>query len=224
VRTLADLAPRRHRDLLFAALDDPSPLVSMIGARTLVKMGSAEAVDAVLDRLHRYAAWSDNYLASMFVSAGSAALEPLRKRLASGELPDRSTAVALRTLRLLGDPTAVSPALAALGENASVSTRVAALGVLAKLGSGEHAAAARQAARAPEDAVRSHALSALGRLGGGADVPLLLEGLRNSSPWVARHAADGLVHLGAFDELARFAESGHENALHARQALAEEAA
>ena len=222
LRTLADLTPQRSPKLLVKALDDPSDLVSMVAARTLIRIGDSSHLPLILNRINRYEIWSEWYAASMLASAGSGATFYLRVFLNQKLANPRTQAIVLRALGMIGDSGALPHAEAALQSATNKSLQIIALDLIGELGSGDQAQPVRKAVEQGDDDVRAHALRALGQVGDSSDVPLLVKHLSHPSPWVALRAASSLVKLGAHAALENFIESGTPNAVYAQQALAEE--
>jgi hypothetical protein len=69
----------RYASTVVAALDDPSPLVAMVAARSLAQEESTEYAHAVLKRLHRFGGWNRRFLASMLASMGPRVADTLRE-------------------------------------------------------------------------------------------------------------------------------------------------
>ena len=85
VRTFSNLGVARYAENIKGALDDPSPLVAMIAARALARKDHPEYASALLDRLHRFANWSQSFLTSLLTAMGPAAALPLRQTLKNPE-------------------------------------------------------------------------------------------------------------------------------------------
>ncbi|MCB2198828.1 HEAT repeat domain-containing protein [bacterium] len=222
LRTLADLTPHRTARLLLEALNDPSDLVSMVAARTLIRIGDSAHLPLILNRLKRYDIWSEQYTASMLASAGIGAAFFLRVYLNQASTGERERAIVLRALAMIGDSLALPIAETALRSSSSLSTQIVALDMIGELGTAEQAPLVRQHVRFAEESVLAHALLALGQIGDESDIPLLEAHLSHPSTWVALRAAIGLVKLGAEKTLHEFVASGSPNTVFAQQALAEE--
>lgn len=81
VQTLGTLGLPRYENEVLAALEDESPLVAMVAARSLAKKGVARYAPPILEHLHRFEDWNRNFLAAMLAAMGS------NWRPRSGSLP-----------------------------------------------------------------------------------------------------------------------------------------
>ena len=82
IQTLATLGQRRYHAQIERSLADPSPLVSMVAARSLARRESPDFAVSILAHLHRFGHWRPSFLASMLASVGPAVAPALRKVLA----------------------------------------------------------------------------------------------------------------------------------------------
>ncbi len=220
VKTLTILGLRTHARVVVEALDDPSPFVAMVAARSLANREHPEFAMEVLKRLHRFEHWRPSYLASMLASIGLAAAPAFRQTLADPLVSSRSRSVAADALLALHDFTAVAPAADALTTTRDRNLLVSLLRFLAELGGPEQLHAIRPHATSSDPVVRSRAIAALGRIGDPADRPVLLAAFQDPSPWVAIRAAEALWEAGDTALLKEVADSDHPRATLARQALA----
>jgi hypothetical protein len=221
VETLGTLGLPRYETDVLAALDDESPLVAMVAARSLAKARLARHAPPILRHLHRFPDWNRNFLASMLAAMGPAAAPALRTTASDPATPPWVGAVAIEALRHLSDPEAADVAAAIVARTDDREFLAAALRLLTEVGRPEHLDVVRARTTSSDFVIRAHALSALGMLGGRDDVSILQNAVEDPSPWVAIHAARGLQAAGAVEPLRALARSSHPRATLARQILTE---
>jgi len=219
IQTIATLSRRRYADRVLRALDDPSPLVAMVAARSLARRGSPKFAAAILRRLHRFGHWRPSFLASMLASIGPAVTPALRSALPDRSVPPATRAVAADALREVNDDGAADVAADVLGDATDRELLIAILGLLAHVGRADQVEAIRRHVSTPDPVVRSRVMTALGRIGAPEDMATLLGALDDPSPWVALRAAEALYEAND-PGLATFATSDHPRAPLARQILA----
>ncbi|MEK8022585.1 MAG: HEAT repeat domain-containing protein [Candidatus Hydrogenedentota bacterium] len=122
VQTLGVLAFSRYSVEILNALDDESPLVAMIAARTLSKKEHPEYVEPVILRLYRFHQWSPKFLASMLSTIGPKAAPLLRKAYAERSNDSQVRAVAAESLRMLNDLSSADLAATVLAEEKESET------------------------------------------------------------------------------------------------------
>jgi HEAT repeat protein len=203
------------------ALEDPSPLVSMIAARALARPELTRYAPVILGSIHRFEGWSPRFLSSMLASMGKGAAPILRDTLAQRQLAVEQRTVAADALRRLGDVDAAAVALAVLEEPIHRDLHCSTLRLLGAVGQAEHAEAIRRLTGADDPVVRAQAVRALGRIGDGQDAASLREAANDRSPWVVIHALRGLREVGRDDMVEELSHSEHASAGFARQVLAE---
>lgn len=239
VQTLATLGPRTHREALVDALDDPSPVVAMVAARSLAEEGGVSAARQILDRLHRYVLWSRSFLAEMLSSLGPEVTPDLMAVYGDPTARPGVRAICGEALMQTGLPEGANLAvqvlenvdLDAVAEETDETEEVTQFGdvrelvitslrLLEELGRPEHLHLVRELTGSPDPVLRSLAISVLGKAGDpGADGPRARAALKDSSPWVALHAAQALRELGETEELERLAHSDSARADLAREVL-----
>lgn len=230
VLMLARMGMPDYADDVAGALDDDSPIVAMIAARSLFRPGHEEHFPAVLEHLPRFTSWSRSFLASTLAGGGPGAAALLREILADREEDPLVRAVASDALRELNDLEAVPLAVALLAEE-DVETPerldedrelvIGCLRILEHLGHDGHLPTVHAHVDSDDAVVRAAAVSALAALGGEAEVPVLQERLDDGTFWVSLEAARGLLALGQIGILERLAASRGPWALLARQVLTE---
>lgn len=203
------------------ALDDRSPVVAMIAARSLFRPGHEEHFPAVLEHLPRFTGWSRSFLAAMLAGGGAEAAPLLRRILADRHEPPLVRAVCADALRGLNDLDSVPTALELIRRETDRELVVGCLRILEHLGHHEHLPSVRDKADDADPVVRAAAVSALGALGGASDIPILQSRLDDSSFWVSLEAARGLLALGETGTLERIAASRGPWSLLAEQVLTE---
>ena len=221
VQTLGLLGMDGHEAVVVDALDDPSPLVSMVAARALATQGHPAHVAQVLERLVRYRDWHPAFLAGMLAEAGAGAAPLLRAALADRTADASSRAIVARALEQLRDPEAADVAAHVLLDTTDPDLAVACLQILAEVGGTRHRGVLLSLLDAPSFAVRSHSLKALRALGDPADQVAFQRALDDPSPWVALEGARGLRALGAGEVLEKLAVGVDDRAALARQVVAE---
>jgi HEAT repeat protein len=219
IQTLGMLGLPRYADTVMAALDDPSPLVAMVAARSLAQEESTEYAAAVLKRLHRFGGWNRRFLASMLAAMGPRVADTLREGLMDASGEPRARAVLAEALLLQGDLRAGDVAAAVLADSSDRDLRVATLRLLHGVGRPEHADVVRRLVDDEDEVVRAQAVRALGAVGGESDVPVLLHAMEDPWPWIALRAARAALEAGGRETLQRLADSDHPRAGLARQVL-----
>lgn len=200
LHTLSVLGMPRYASEIARALDDRSPLVSMVAARALARPEHAAHSRAVMSHVDRFEGWSSYYLASLLAGIGPAAATPLRAALANPARHEWVRVAAADALATINDPEAAAVAAEVIDQPRDATALMpdlicACLRVLARVGRAEHAPAVRALLADGDPAVRVHAVSALAELGEGDDADRLCAALHDTSPWVALRAAEGLRRL-----------------------------
>jgi HEAT repeat protein len=221
VQTLGALGLPRYADEVLAALDDPSPVVAMVAARSLCDHGDVSHAKAVIGVLQRFEVWNRSFLASMLASIGVPGLEILRETLSDGSRSPWVRAVAADALASLRDIEAGEIASRVVELEEDRELVVAALRLLGVVGDPEGAAVVRPRTMSPDFVVRCYAYTALGSLGSREDEHMFLDGIEDESPWVALHAARALRSAGGDSRLRTLGASDHPGAELARQVLRE---
>jgi HEAT repeat protein len=224
VQTVGALGKLDHEDDLVRALEDSSPLVSMLAARALAAQGGATHSGPILANLERFESWGTEYVTSLLASLGPGASTALRGVLEDGGRTPRVRAVAADALRELHDLEAARSAFEALGRNAPPDLAAPLLRLLTVLGDPSQLDGIRRTLAHPHFAVRAEAYSAYGALCGDEGEVVLEEGLWDRSPWVALHAARAMRDRGWVGPLQRVMRSGQPGMHAAGQALSEEPA
>ena len=222
VQTIGTLGKLDYEDDLLRALEDSSPLVSMLAARALAGQGGAAYSAPILANLERFESWGTEYVTSLLVGLGPGASGALRRVLEDRGRTARVRAVAADALRELHDPEAAHSAFDALRGDAPPDLAAPLLRLLAVLGDPSQLDDIRRTLTHPHFAVRAEAYSAYGALCGDEGEAVLEGGLWDPSPWVALHAARAMRDRGWVEPLQRLTRSG-QPAMHAAgQALSEE--
>jgi len=222
VELLSVLALDEHGHRIVAALDDPSPRVSLVAARALSSPDHPQYTAAVLKRLHRYSNWSPSLMSSMLAQVGPGALAELRRYLRDGERPTQARAVVAGALRLLRDPEAAPIAAKALGSD-DPELVVACLRLLDVVGSIEHADAVRPLLDHSAFFVRAETATVLSHIGGPADIDAIAGMIHGDSPWIAIRSARAMLALGQREMLEDLSRGKGLAADSAREVLYEEA-
>lgn len=221
VQILGGLGMPEYADVVAHALDDRSPLVAMIAARSLFSGQFPSHFSKVVARIERFTLWSRPFVASMLASGGRPGAVLLRELLADREQPGPVRAVAADALRELHDIEAVDLAAAIALEEKDHDLLAACLRIIARVGHPGHIPVIRGLVDASSVGVRGAALGALTAVGGPSEIEIFKKGLEDPSPWVALKAARGLIALGARTLLEQFAASDGPRAPLIRQVLQE---
>lgn len=221
IQVLAGVGMPEHADVVAAALDDPSPFVSMTAARGLFRRGHERYFPVVLRHLGRFTLWSRSFLSSMLARGGPEAAPLLRDILADVSRPAVVRTVAADALRLLNDVDSVDVAVELLRSERDRDLVAACLRIARQLGHREHVPIVRPLVASPDPVLRAAAVGAIGAIGGAAEVPLLQDVLDDVAFWVSLQAARGLMALGDVVTLRRLAASGGPWSVLAQQVLSE---
>lgn len=220
IRLLGELAFPTHRDEIVAALDDPSPLVSMMAATALSGARAIDDAGSLMAQIDRFSGWSPGYLASLVSGMGPAVAEDARVLLIDRGNGARTRDVAARTLALLRDGASADVAAGLLESEEDEEVLNACLRLLRAVGSARHAPAVRPLLGHAAFSVRAHACAVLGRTGSEADIERLVPAIFDESPWVAIHAAGAILRLGGTGVLEEIGRSSNERATVAAEAIA----
>lgn len=219
VRLLGELAFPAYRPEIVGALDDPSPLVSMLAATALSSARAVDDAGRLIARVDRFSAWSPGYLASLVSAMGPAVSEDARRLLSDREAGDRTREVAARALAILHDGGSADTAASVLEAEDDEEILNSCLRLLQVVGSARHAAVVRPLVSHPAFSVRANACTVLGRIGNGTDIEKLRMLIFDESPWVAIHAAEAVARLGGTEVLEDLANRSHERATVAAEAI-----
>jgi HEAT repeat protein len=220
VQTLSTLGSRRYTEAILTALDDPSPLVAMVAARSLARTGTPEYAAGILSRMHRFDQWRPSFLASMLATMGPAVAPSLRAALADPTYAPTVRAVAADALRELNDYVSADAAAWVLEEATDRNLIAATLNLMAHVGRTEHLPAIRRHASSKEPIVRARAIAALGHVGAAEDLPFIVGAFHDDSAWVVLRAGEALIEAGATDKLETLARMETPGARMAQQLLA----
>lgn len=220
VQTLSTLGSRRYMDVILRALDDASPLVAMVAARSLARTGSPEYAAGILGRMHRFDQWRPSFLASMLATMGPAVAPALRQALADRGYAPGVRAVAADALRELHDYVSADAAALVLDESTDRNLLAATLNLMAHVGRAEHLPAIRRHASSEEPILRARAITALGHVGAAEDLPFIVGAFHDDSSWVVLRAGEALLEAGATDKLTALARLESPRAQMAQQLLA----
>ena len=220
VQTLSTLGSRRYMEVILRALDDPSPLVAMVAARSLARTGSPEYAAGILSRMHRFDQWRPSFLASMLATMGPAVAPALRTVLADPGYASSVRSVAADALRELHDYVSADAAALVLDQSPDRNLIAAVLNLLAHVGRAEHLPAVRRHATSTEPIVRARAIAVLGHVGAAEDLPFIVGAFHDDSSWVVLRAGEALLEARATDKLEALARMETPQGQMAQQLLA----
>lgn len=221
VLTLTVLGERHFLPIFIKALEDKSPLVSLLAARALATWGEAVVAEHLLPALQRFEAWNPNVLASLLVSLGKTVAPALRNSLRNPQHSPWVRTIALKALTELRDPLATPLAVEILRQEKDINLQIAAIQLLGQMGGSEHIPLIRKRYNSPSFPVRLHAIRALARLGSSADQTTFRQALDDPSPWVAMAAAQSLKITGHHHVLQEMDLKAHPRSELASQILGE---
>ncbi len=201
VQTLSTLGSRRYVDVILRSLDDSSPLVAMVAARSLARTGSPEYAAGILSRMHRFDQWRPSFLSSMLATMGPAVAPALRNALADPAYAASVRAVAADALRELHDYAAADVAAQVLEQATDLNLVAATLNLMAHVGRAQHLPSVRRHAGSKEAIVRARAIAALGHVGALEDLPLIVGAFHDDSAWVVLRAGEALLEARAIEKL-----------------------
>lgn len=222
VETVARLAFDEHAEAVMRALDDPSPLVTMVAARNIARSQNPRHMVALLRHLPRLQTWSPRQLSAILVSMGSAVVPHLREMLADRAVPTDTRAVIADALLRLRDIESADIAAEMIRTESDRELVAASLRLLGVLGRPVHVSAIRELCASPDPVLRAQAMNAMASAGADADLACLRTGLEDESSWVAIQAARALREVGSADALIHLIDSRHPRADLARQVLVEQ--
>ncbi len=220
ILTLSILAPEQHNERLAHALEDESPLVAMLAARSLSENQSLEYLKPILDKMPRFRSWSQNFLISMLKSLAQEQPEALREALLDPSQPDWVKTVILKALTELSDWQALPLATQFLEENGDRELQAAALQFIARIGHAGLVDLVRKKISNPDFVIRLNAVKALSSLGDLSDGKQLIALLKDdSSQWIAYQAAQALKITKNLEPLYEVASSQHPRKELAKEVL-----
>ena len=217
------LGRNQHREAvpaLCALLTDRDRTVRMVAARSLGRIGSPDAVSALLGSVTN-ARMPQQVVAEAMIRLG----RPARTRLvaALGAEQPRARAVAVEVLGLVGAIDAIPRLVVVLRHDPVLEVKIRAARALGRIGTLSAFGALLDAARPDQpQPLRAVAAQALGNLGDPAATLRLTLLLSDDDYWVAHNAAGALVRLGeaGMRTLQTTAQRGTgQAAVHALEAL-----
>jgi HEAT repeat protein len=221
VRTVGLLGMPRYRHFLEEALDDPSPLVALTAAESLLQPGQPESVGPVLKRFHRFTRWHPAPLARLLTGMGPDAAPFLRPVLIDSDYPVWVRAVVARALRSIRDVESADLAAEIIESDGEGDLLVECLRLLSEVGESRHREPLIPLVSSQAFPVRAQALRALSTVGKEEDLIFFREALNDPSPWVALEGGRGMAALGGEEELRTLAASDGPVGTVAREVLGE---
>ncbi len=223
VQTLGTLGLPDYLPEVNAAVDDPSPFVAALAARLMARQATPEIAQGFCRKLTRFKTFRSWYLVDMVVEMGPGAVPAIRDTLSDPACPVQIRAVAADSLSVLGDLASADLAgeLAEKEDDPTLLTSL--MRLLAQVGTGAHAHAARGHLDSEEFFLRAAATRTLSELGNEDHLPLLVEKLGDPSAWVRMAAARGVYRIGGKKALGALSRDEDPARPLFRQVLAEEA-
>lgn len=179
---------------LRAALDDPSPRVSLAAAQSLVEFGADLSVRDLVEQLDIGEEIRSRGVRQLFRDMAPSHRDEMLVLLME-DIPDMAKAVILYGLASLRDPSLI-PAVAAQCGAPSVDVRAEAMRTLATIGHPDAAPAVLDGLADPSWVVRAQAAICAGIIRLPETMPLLVQSLEDEQWWVRFRAARALVRLG----------------------------
>ena len=212
VQTLGTLGIQKYKREVILALDDSSPLVEMVAARSLCREKSPELALPVIANLDKFENWSQGFLVSMLSSIGSDITPALRESLRSKENSTWVRVIAVETLRELKDLKSAEIAFEIVNNENDPDLLKSSLRLLSVVGTKDHLAAVRKHSESKNIYVRAQAINTLGVIGTTEDTEVMINALQEDSYWIASYAAVGLKNLGKIGLLQQLVKSNHKHA------------
>lgn len=219
VLTLSTLAPERFSDKIKLALDDESPLVAMLAARSMAEQGRAGATPIILSKIERFRTWNQSYVISLLVSLSRENPEELRDELVKQEHDAWVKVVIIQSLGELNDWHSLPLCVDLLSQESDREVQAAALQVIGKLGHDGLKGIVRSKCHDKDFVIRLNAIKALSLLGDESDREILRAAIDDESQWIATQAAYGLKRSQNFAILKDLSESEHPRKELAAQVL-----
>lgn len=219
VLTLSTLAPERFSSAIQGALDDESPLVAMLAARSLADRNEASMTPLVLSKIQRFNSWNQGYLISLLVNLSRENPELLREELVKAEHAPWVKVIIVQSLGELNDWHSLPLCVDLLNQESDREVQAAALQVIGKLGHDGLKGIVRSKCQDEDFVIRLNAIKALSALGDESDKELLRNALDDESRWIATQAAYGLKRSQNFEVLKQLSQSDHPRKELAAQVL-----
>ena len=221
IKMVSILAFDSYSQEIISSLEDPSPLVSMVTARSIARQGKIEYSKNIIRNLYKFENWSSTFIGSMIKSMGPEILPELRSIFADQAQSPRIRISIAEALQQFNDFQSADIAAMILEKETEREVINAALRLLRFTGRAEHLNIIRKLYESDDAVVRSYVVQVLGYIGNKDDVGLLKKALDDPSPWVSIHATMQLMNLKEFDILQDIASSDHSRAVLAKQVLME---
>lgn len=220
VQTISVLGLHDHTDDIAEMIDDPSPFVAMLAARSLAYLKNQTYLEAILRNLPRFENWNPRFLASMFASMGHDVSPRLREILSDPQYSPPVRAVIGRALADIHAIEAVAEAEQVLKEEPNSRELVlSALNLIGLFGTTAHLKQVYPLLESTDFVIRAYAIKTLGHLDALNALPILEQGLEDESPWVALQAGWAMRAIGLQDKLKALAHSDHPRAAIGRQIM-----
>ncbi|MFQ6604885.1 MAG: HEAT repeat domain-containing protein [Fidelibacterota bacterium] len=221
IQTLSVLGFDEFSYAIVKGLDDPSPLVAMVAARSLARQDYPEYIKFILPRLDRFENWSMNYFSSLLTSFGRDALPDIRRTYQDESQTIRTRVACVSAMDNLSDLQGIEIAGEVITSTEDVELLAASLRYIKKMGSHDLHDRVVSLVDHPDFIVRAHAISALATIGSREDETRLMLGMGDESNWVAHHAVAAMKSLGMTRLLEAIADSNHPRRELALQVLHE---
>lgn len=221
ISTLAAISIDKYAPQIRQAMDDDSPLVTMIAARSLSKFRDIETKSEILRHIDRFTTWNKSFLVSMLTYMGADMFSIFRGYLASEEVSPVVRTVVADALREMNDTESGDIAANVLSGYPDREVAAACLRLLAVVGRAEHIDLVRQLCNSKDFFIRANSLKALATLALEEDTSIFLKAVDHESEWVGIQAVAGLKQLGRFDIIQRLVNENHPRKNLLEQVLAE---
>ena len=182
-------------------LDDKSPVVSIIAAKTLSQLGNIEALDDVVMHMHRYEFWSRDLLARNLSFFGVEACEFLIFVFLTEDFDDQTRIIAADTLVILNNYEIHPVAFKTLKSSESNEIKAACLRLLSNTHEAEYIEYIRELTISDNFLIKLYALKLLSAAGNLSDHKVFIRLLRDEEPWIRIYAARALKSTRGYDVL-----------------------
>lgn len=194
VQTLSLLGTDTDIENIALALDDDSPMVTLLAGMALAEHQRHDLLPQILEQLSRISDWHQGILTSLLKRMGESTAAQIFSFLEYCDNPTTQS-ICLQALTEFEYVPSVTLAVRLLADSEEINVQVACLNLLGKMGEPEHLPLMRQYYDSPYFAVRLAVIRALHQQQSN-DQQMYQKAFEDSSRWVALHAAQALKGTG----------------------------